>query len=168
MIKEDLITSFIQTRSDEAFEKIYSQYHNLVFVIINNIVHDNEVSKELTSDTFFRMYKSIDTFKIGSSFTPWISKIARNLAINYLNRDKDKNVVYNEDIVLSTEELTNDSFSLPDINTILSGKELKIVKMKVIENYTYREICDSLEINLSDAYRSYQSGIKKIKETMKK
>ena len=137
MIKEEVLISKLKKQDEEAFEEIYEKYCKLVFLVINNIVHDKEVTKELTSDTFMKMYKSISTFDSSKKFSPWLTTIARNTAINYVNRDKDKHLVYNEEIVNSTEDNNNDE-AIKIIST-LEGLEQKIVELKIMctLNYTY-------------------------------
>ena len=164
MIKEEVLISKLKKQDEEAFEEIYEKYCKLVFLVINNIVHDKEVTKELTSDTFMKMYKSISTFDSSKKFSPWLTTIARNTAINYMNRDKDKHLVYNEEIVNSTEDNNNDE-AIKIIST-LEGLEQKIVELKIMNNCTYSEISQILNISKSEVYRKYNSGIQKIKNSI--
>lgn len=164
MIKEEVLISKLKKQDEEAFEEIYEKYCKLVFLVINNIVHDKEVTKELTSDTFMKMYKSISTFDSSKKFSPWLTTIARNTAINYVNRDKDKHLVYNEEIVNSTEDNNNDE-AIKIIST-LEGLEQKIVELKIMNNCTYSEISQILNISKSEVYRKYNSGIQKIKNSI--
>lgn len=164
MIKEEVLISKLKKQDEEAFEEIYEKYCKLVFLVINNIVHDKEVTKELTSDTFMKMYKSISTFDSSKKFSPWLTTIARNTAINYMNRDKDKHLVYNEEIVNSTEDNNNDE-TIKIIST-LEGLEQKIVELKIMNNCTYSEISQILNISKSEVYRKYNSGIQKIKNSI--
>ena len=149
MIKEEVLISKLKKQDEEAFEEIYEKYCKLVFLVINNIVHDKEVTKELTSDTFMKMYKSISTFDSSKKFSPWLTTIARNTAINYVNRTEDNN---NDEAI--------------KIISTLEGLEQKIVELKIMNNCTYSEISQILNISKSEVYRKYNSGIQKIKNSI--
>lgn len=54
------------------------------------IVNDYELSQDLTQDTFLKAFGSFGKLKKIDSFPWWIMKIARNLSINRLRKEKLK------------------------------------------------------------------------------
>lgn len=169
MTKEEILIGLLKEQNEDAFEAIYEKYNKLVFLVINNIVQDKEASKELTSDTFMKMYKHISSYDIKRKFSTWLTTIARNTAINYINRDKNKNLVYDEELVNRVEASEEPSENASTIITsTLEGIERDVVKLKIVDNFTYQEISEILNISVSEVFRKYRSGIQKIKSSYKK
>ena len=168
MTKEEILITLMKEKNEDAFETIYNKYYKLVFLVINNIVHDKEVSKELTSDTFVKMYKSIHTYDVKRKFSTWLTTIARNTAINYINRDKDKNIVYDEEIISRVEATSEPAEANTIITSTLEGIEQDVVKLRIVDDCTYQEISEILNISISEVFRKYRSGIQKIKNSIRK
>ena len=99
------IVNQIKNKDDAAFEKIYNEYHQLVFYVIYQIVKDKEAALDLVQDTFLNVYSKIDQYD-GGNFKYWILSIAKNLALNYYNRviKKEENVIHNDEMVESYED----------------------------------------------------------------
>lgn len=168
MTKEEILIGLMKEKNEDAFEAIYEKYYKLVFLVINNIVRDKEVTKELVSDTFVKMYKNISSFDTKRKFSPWLTTIAKNTALNYVNRDQEKNIVYDEEIVSRVEATSSTDDAAQIISSTLEGLEQEVVKLKIVDDCTYQEISEILDITVSEAFRKYRSGLQKIKNNLKK
>ncbi|HBG87250.1 MAG TPA: hypothetical protein DDW62_06835, partial [Marinilabiliaceae bacterium] len=47
----------------EEFEEIYIRYFNDVFLFLKKLSKDEGIAEEITSETFFKAMRSIDTFR---------------------------------------------------------------------------------------------------------
>jgi RNA polymerase sigma-70 factor (ECF subfamily) len=74
----------------DTFEKLVQKHYKRVFNYIYMIVHNYELSQDLTQDTFLKAYNSFNKLKKKDSFPWWIMRIARNLSINQLRKEKLK------------------------------------------------------------------------------
>lgn len=165
-MKEEKLIERMLEHDEEAFEEIYEKYYRLVFLVIMKVVKDKETTKELISDTFLNAYKSLATFDKSRNFSTWLTTIARNVALNYVERKKDKHLVYDEEIVNLAEDVKVKEAS--SIISVLEGLEYEVVELKIMNNCTYQEISDILNISLSEAYRKYKSGIEKLKKSIRR
>lgn len=52
------------------------------------MVSDHDEADDITQEVFIRVYKSINDFRGESSFFTYLYRIAINLSLNYLNRNK--------------------------------------------------------------------------------
>ena len=59
-------------------EEIYQQYFTTVNKYLFCLTHDNDISEELTQETFYRAIKGIKNFKNKSKITVCICQIAKN------------------------------------------------------------------------------------------
>ncbi len=72
----------------KAFERLLRRYQKLVYNLLFHMVRSHEVAADLTQDSFLKAYKSLQMFRRGASFKPWILKIATNSCLNYVRDNK--------------------------------------------------------------------------------
>ena len=60
------------------FEQLYSTYFSDVYKYIFRLSGNEHVAEEMTSDTFFRAMKSIDSFRGDCDVRVWLCQIAKN------------------------------------------------------------------------------------------
>ena len=68
------------------FEKIYRTYFNDVFLYIRRLSKDDHLAEEITSETFFKAMRSLDSFRRDCDIRVWLCKIANNCYISYLKK----------------------------------------------------------------------------------
>ena len=60
------------------FEHLYTRYFNDVFLYILRLSGDERVAEEITSDTFYKAMRSIDSFRGDCDVRVWLCQIAKN------------------------------------------------------------------------------------------
>jgi len=70
------------------FEEIYREYFRDVFLFIKGLSQDDNVAEEITSETFFKALKSLDSFKGNCDIRVWLCQIAKNTYYSYLRKNK--------------------------------------------------------------------------------
>ncbi|HOR28463.1 MAG TPA: sigma-70 family RNA polymerase sigma factor [Candidatus Sumerlaeota bacterium] len=66
-----------------AFELLVERYRGLVHVIAYSRLGNRETAAELVQEVFLRVYLHLDRFDLARPLAPWISRITRNLAIQW-------------------------------------------------------------------------------------
>ena len=89
------------------FEKIYRTYFNDVFLFIRRLSNDDHIAEEITSETFFKAMRSIDTFRGETDIRVWLCQIAKNCYFSHLKKQQR---VVNIDSI----ELTDDKGSIEE------------------------------------------------------
>ena len=89
------------------FEKIYRTYFNDVFLFIRRLSNDDHIAEEITSETFFKAMRSIDTFRGETDICAWLCQIAKNCYFSHLKKQQR---VVNIDSI----ELTDDKGSIEE------------------------------------------------------
>jgi RNA polymerase sigma-70 factor (ECF subfamily) len=69
----------------DAFAEIVRSYQRRIYAVAMRMTRRHEVADDITQDTFVRAYRSLGKFELGRPLRPWLTRIAVNLAINYLN-----------------------------------------------------------------------------------
>ena len=60
------------------FEKIYRTYFNDVFLYIRRLSNNEQIAEEITSETFYKAMRSIDSFRGDCDIRVWLCQIAKN------------------------------------------------------------------------------------------
>jgi RNA polymerase sigma-70 factor (ECF subfamily) len=149
-----------------AFDIIYSETKKSVYLSIYALVKDQSTIEDLMQETYMKAINSLDYYQIGTNFKAWISRIARNLTLNYLKKANREELVDPQEISYLFEDDSSDNKLLNQALNILSGQEKEIVIYRIILNYTFKEISDILKIPLGTIFWTYQKAITKIKREL--
>ena len=85
------------------FEQIYTTYFRDVYLYIRKMSNDEHIAEEITSETFFKAMKSIDSFRGDCDIRVWLCQIAKNCYYSYLKKAGQTESIDNEEIAkLST------------------------------------------------------------------
>lgn len=106
-------------------EKLYEEYFETVNKYLFCLTHNNDISEELTQETFYRAVKKINTYKGECKISVWLCQIAKNLWYDECRKNKK---------VKNTEE---DILKLQALNTIeeqIIENEEKILLYKKMQN----------------------------------
>jgi RNA polymerase sigma-70 factor (ECF subfamily) len=88
---------------ESALVELIRDYRDGLMLYINGIVSDLSVAEELTEDTFLKLVLKKPRFSARCSFKTWLYTIGRNLALDYLRRNR-RSTVCLEDCPLSCDE----------------------------------------------------------------
>jgi RNA polymerase sigma factor (sigma-70 family) len=85
---KDDATLVEQARSGDqaAFGELYDRYFDRVYDFLARMVRDPSEAADLTQDSFLRAMNSLPSLSKGGSFKSWLFTIARNTALNRLER----------------------------------------------------------------------------------
>lgn len=60
------------------FEKIYSEYYDIVFQYVLSLCREEVWAEEITQEAFFKALRSINTFRGECKLNVWLCQIAKN------------------------------------------------------------------------------------------
>ena len=106
-------------------EEIYNEYFKVVYRYLFCLIRDSDKAEEFTQETFYRAVQKIDTFEGNSKISSWLCKIAKNLYLDELKKEKRKTEL-NENV-----EIIDKDF---DLENHLISQEEKILIYKKIHN----------------------------------
>ncbi len=70
-------------------EEIYKKYSRLVYHYLYKLTNNNEISEELTQETFYDAIKGIDKFREECSLSVWLCQIAKNKWKDYIVKKRE-------------------------------------------------------------------------------
>ena len=113
-------------------ENLYNMYFKVVYLYIKSISKDHHIAEDITSETFIKAIKSIDTFKGNCDIRVWLCQIAKNEYYTYLR--KNKKLVFTDSIKEQKSE-TN-------VETMITSREgaLKVHEILHRLKEPYKEV----------------------------
>lgn len=153
-------------------EKIYEEYFEIVNKYLFCLTRNNDISEELTQETFYRAVKKIDTYKGECKISVWLCQIAKNLWYDLCKKNKTfKNVeeLYlldlQEENVLEEQVILNDEkLSLYKKMQVLDEKTKEVMYLRLTGELSFKEIGIILNKTENWARTTFYRGKNKLKE----
>ena len=153
-------------------EKIYEEYFETVNKYLFCLTHNNDISEELTQETFFKAVKKIDTYKGDCKISVWLCQIAKNLWFDECRKNKkiiniDENNLFDRQSIDSTEEtiISNDEkILLYKKLQLLDEKTREVMYLRITGELTFKEIGIILNKTENWARVTFYRGKNQLKE----
>jgi len=167
----------------DAYNELVKRYSRRLYAVIYRMTRDHKSTDDLMQETFIKLYYSIQTFKEGMPFYPWLYRIAVNQTINYLKKNqKGAKISIEGDEVQLDSELSKSSLPSEASNPerALQNRELHdeidralkrlppamraVFTLRLFDDRTYNEIADILHCSLG----TVMSRLNRAREKMKR
>ena len=157
-------------------DAIYKKYCKCVYNFSYKLTNDIELSEELTQETFYTAIKKINTLNKKESIRTWLYQIAKNKWKDYLRKNKKANIDLEENTVenlVANYDIEEDMIAKDNIIEfykkihMLDIDTREIIYLKIIRNFTFKEISQILEKNEEWARTKFYRGKLKLKESLK-
>ena len=156
-------------------DAIYKKYCKCVYNFLYKLTNDIELSEELTQETFYTAIKKINTLKDKESIRTWLYQIAINKWKDYLRKNKKANINLDENTVenlVANYDIEEDMIAKDNIIEfykkihMLDIDTREIIYLKIIRNFTFKEISQILGKNEEWARTKFYRGKLKLKESL--
>ena len=157
-------------------DAIYKKYCKCVYTFLYKLTNDIELSEELTQETFYTAIKKINTLNKKESIRTWLYQIAKNKWKDYLKKNKKANIDLDENTVenlVANYDIEEDMIAKDNIIEfykkihMLDIDTREIIYLKIIRNFTFKEISQILGKNAEWARTKFYRGKLKLKESLK-
>lgn len=165
-----------------ALEALYDRYASIVLGLTIKIVGDRAVAEDVLQETFWKVWKSADTYQPErGSFTSWLFRIARNLAIDAYRRrttqpqaipdtndgesaleqvpDPDMNVAEEAQLKIQNKRVRLALASLP-------GVQRQVIELAYFYGMTRQEIAQATGEALGTIHTRARLGLQKLREEL--
>ncbi|MFH1941455.1 MAG: RNA polymerase sigma factor [bacterium] len=165
------------------FEDIFERHKDRVINICHRLVGNKDEAEDLCQEVFFRVYRSLRTFKHRSKISTWIYRIAVNQSLNHIRNRKqlrrvasfpnDQSAIHDarSTVVAPPSEQPDLSFEKKEMQTIVwnavqalpKNQRIALILQKY-EGFSSQEIAEIMDWTLP----SVQSRIHRAKENLYK
>lgn len=108
-------------------EKLYIKYHKELYLYAFSLCKNHHLAQDLTSDTFFKAYLSVDNV---NHIKYWLFRVCKNLYLDYIKLNREYG---SHDIIENT--LSNYETTLDKIIESESSKNLYNLIINLNESY---------------------------------
>ncbi|HET6923634.1 MAG TPA: sigma-70 family RNA polymerase sigma factor [Anaeromyxobacteraceae bacterium] len=150
-----------------AFRSLVVRYQRKVYAVALGIVRDPDLAWDVAQEAFVRVHQNLAEFKGESAFSTWVFRIATNLAIDSVRRERTRSRDDLEEIdeaalaeggegILSTALGTNPQESalrrelagkIGEALSRLPEKHRTILVLREVEGLSYEELAERLRIH---------------------
>lgn len=152
-------------------EKIYEEYFEIVNKYLFCLTHNNDISEELTQETFYRAVKNINSFKGDCKISVWLCQIAKNLWYNEFKRNKKITSSFDEILEIQSTENVENKIILNEEKVLLYKKIQKldektrdVMHLRLSGELSFKEIGIILNKTENWARVTFYRGKKKLEE----
>lgn len=167
---DQILFKQIKKGDQAALECLFEKYYYRLCDFAFQYVRSFDLTEEIVSDVFLKIWKNRHTLVIRSSFKGYLYTATRNQALNYLKKEgrdwEPLDVLantpsgnYTPDEELIFKELENRIERL--INTLPPRRKI-IFKLSRIEGFTYREIASILSISIHTVQNQMVKAVKQL------
>lgn len=156
---------------DNGFIEIIKDYKDGLILYINNFTENIYTSEDLAEDTFVKIITKKPRFSGKSSFKTWLYAIGRNVALDYLRRNKVQVVSSEEtaEIKEETESLEAQYIKKENARELrkaldkLSPQYKQVLWLVYFENFSNRETA----VVLKKSVRNVETLLYRAKQSLK-
>jgi len=176
-LSDDELVVRAKSGDSEAFSLLIQRHQGMVFSIIMRQVRDREVAKDLAQESFIRAYKYLDSFRGDSKFSTWLTRIALNRTSSWYS---------SEQYIVSTRKIASsknffENLAMPDSDSLEQEIKLKlltaalgklspdyreVIHLRTVEQKSYKEIAEILEIPLGTVKSRMNMGVIKLRRSL--
>jgi RNA polymerase sigma-70 factor (ECF subfamily) len=144
-----------------AFGRLVERHQAVVFRIAYRLLRNRQEAEDVAQEAFVKAYQSLDRFDIERPLAPWLYRIARNTALNWLKRTRPEVSLIEEALpagaipgpeeqVLAAEHRVETRARLRKAITALQPNYRRAIELRHFEGLSYRQMSEALGVPLSD------------------
>lgn len=174
--EEELLNKIINS-DKTSFKKIFYNYHDSLFRFVFYKINDEDIAKDITQETFFRVWKMRSKLESKKSFFSLIAKISSNICYDYFRHNEVRNRHEGEIIKIIEPNNNNPekeflAISLENqinqiVNKYLPDKCKEIFILSRIEKLSNPDIALKLDISIRTVENQIYRAIKTLKKHLK-
>ncbi len=158
-----------------AFNVLLKTYSQPVYWQIRKMVLNHDDANDLVQNVFLKAWNNLQNFRGDAKLSTWLFKIAVNESINFINKEKQRLKISDEDAdSFLLNNLEADSFfdgdalkkELLAAIAKLPEKQKLVFNMKYFDEMKYEEMSEILGTSVGALKASYHHAVKKVSEAL--
>ncbi len=138
----------------QAFSRIIERFYGMVVCYLISRGNRLQDAEDLAQETFLLTYGKLYQFKSSGSFPGWLLRIARNLFIDKMRRERNRINSIDGDVIeawafhnQTPEQIVLENEKLTEIYEKLEPRERLILDLRVFQHLPYAEIAQIMDLS---------------------
>ncbi len=166
----DILIKRVAEGDTQSLEQLYNACAKGVYALAYSIVKSHAAAEDIMQDTFVRIWASASGFTSTGNGKAWIYRIARNLSLNAVTRNRtdslDAITEENGDRIAGNASTEDRAVAEHSIDTALSSlpdKEREVIVLHSMSGLTLNEIATLLGVPLGTVKWRHAQALKKLR-----
>lgn len=173
----NIVLEELQKQNKTVYKNVFNHFYKGLVLYANNFLYDQQASEDVVQEVFISLWENAANIEIKTSLKSYLFAMVRNKCLNYLKAlkitddlnliDLNSMLVLDEDLDLISEEEKSILYHqiLKIIETFPESMQ-QVFKLKFIENYSYNEIADEMDISVNTVKTQLQRAKSKISQSV--
>lgn len=153
------LVSKVVEGDEQALRLLIDTYAPPVYRFLSRLINDRAVADDLTQETFIKVWKNISRFNKNKTLRPWIFRIARNSAFDFLRKKRstpfsrltESEFFWVDSLAYDKEPTevaihTENAKRIHELLRLLSEKDREILIMHYLDELSGREISEIIDL----------------------
>ncbi len=179
MDEEKLIKGCV-SQDERSFQLLFESYYGKMLRVCMQLANSREEAKDMVQEGFIRAFKNIHQYNFTGSFEGWLRQTVRNTAINFLKKDRLRNISDSIDNSYTTMRRLETQTGSENILSNISADELinlvqhlpktyrTVFSLFVFEEMQHKEIAAILNITESTSRSNLTKARVKLQQQIDK
>jgi len=183
-MSDELLATKIARGNSAALEVLYDRYASTVLGISLKVIGDRAAAEDVLQETFWRVWRSAASYQSQrGSFTGWLFRIARNLAIDAYRRrnirprpitdvdDRDSKIDQTPDPNMDVAEQSQSLLSHKQVLSALATLprvQRQVIEMSYFYGMTRQEIAEATGEALGTIHTRARLALQKLREELQR
>ena len=150
----------------KAFESLYREYYQKVYAFLYRLCADADLAEDLTQDVFVKLTKSIHSYVPTASFQAFVYRIAANTVIDHFRTAKPTEEISEAAPAPDTLSGVEAKVDVKALLSRLPAEQRECIVLYYLQELTYREISQILDIPIPTAKARVQRGLAACRKMM--
>ena len=173
---EEILTAFNdEAKKEQAFTWLVERDQKKIYWYIRRMVIDHDDANDLVQDVFIKVWNNLASFRGESRLIYWIYRIATNLTLTFLEKQKRKSWIplssageELKDKLYSGKYISGDTIQMKLQEAILTlpEKQRAVFQLRYYDEIPYEELSKMLDTSVGALKASYHHAAKKVEKYM--
>jgi RNA polymerase sigma-70 factor (ECF subfamily) len=168
---KQLLEMYRSGEAEKMFNEMVRRYHSRIYWVARRMVKNHEDADDIAQDVFVRAYTALENFRGESNIYTWLYRIAVNLSINHLRKQKVRKLMDISDYLpFLAKDAEQDKGMVHDENVslieraiqILPEKQRAVFIMRYYDEMPYEQISAILGTSVGGLKANFHHAVKKI------
>lgn len=167
----ELLELYHAGKKDQMFNELVRRYQKRIYWVARRMVKRHEDADDIAQEVFVKAFTALENFRGDANLYTWLYRIAVNLSINHIRKQKVRNAVDIDDYLpfLSrqadqhTNVVRDENVSLiEEAIESLPEKQRAVFLMRYYDEMPYEQISSILGTSVGGLKANYHHAVKKV------